>query len=252
MTNAPPVAAAPDDPRPHQASAGALVRVWDPFVRLFHWGLAGAVLIAFATEDELLGLHTWAGYTVLALIGARLIWGLIGPSHARWLDFVRGPRATLAYLGTVLRGHPARYLGHNPAGAAMVVALLLGATATAVTGLAVLGAGEFAGPLAPLMQGVSARGAHELKEVHEFLAYATLMLVPLHLLGVFLASLQHRENLIRGMIDGYKRDEVPTRYVKANPKVGTFSNCLDCHPGAEQESFDEHQVDIPGVGRFKG
>ena len=66
------------------------VRVWDPFVRLFHWGLAGAVLIAFLTEDELLELHTWAGYTALALIGVRLVWGLIGPRHARWAEFVRG------------------------------------------------------------------------------------------------------------------------------------------------------------------
>jgi cytochrome b len=181
--------------------------VWDPFVRLFHWGLATAILVAFLTEDDLLALHTWAGYTVLALIGARLIWGVIGPRLARWWNFVRGPRATLAYLRTVLRGHPARYLGHNPAGAAMAVALITGFALTAITGMAVLGAGELAGPLAPLMQGWSSESAHALKEVHEFLAWATLSLVPLHLLGVALSSLQHRENLVRGMIDGYKRSE---------------------------------------------
>jgi len=181
------------------------VRVWDPVVRFFHWALGAAVLIAFLTEDELLGPHTWAGYIALTLIGARLLWGLIGPRHARWWDFVRGPRVTLAYLGDVLRGRAARYLGHNPAGAAMVIALLAGVTATALTGMAVLGAGEFAGPLAPYLQGVSATTAHDLAEVHEFIANATLFLIPLHLLGVVLASLQHRENLIRGMIDGYKR-----------------------------------------------
>jgi cytochrome b len=210
MTNVLPPPSAQTGPRtnphPNRARASDLVRVWDPFVRLFHWGLAGAVLIAFATEDELLGVHTWAGYTVLALIGARLLWGVIGPRHARWRDFVRGPRATMAYLGTVLRGHPARYLGHNPAGAAMVVALLAGLTATAITGLAVLGAGELTGPLAPYLRWTSPEDAHALKEVHEFIAYTTLMLVPLHLLGVAMASLQHRENLIRGMIDGYKSD----------------------------------------------
>ena len=183
------------------------IRVWDPLVRIFHWGLAAAVLVAFLTEDDDLDLHVAAGYTVLTLIGVRLVWGLIGPRHARWSDFVRGPRATLAYLGQVLRGHPARYLGHNPAGAAMAVALILGFGLTAVTGLAVLGAGELSGPLAPYMLGWSAREAHALKEVHEFLAWATLALVPLHLVGVALASLQHRENLIRGMIDGYKRNE---------------------------------------------
>jgi len=162
------------------------VRVWDPFVRFFHWGLAVAVLIAFVTEDDLLGLHTLAGYSVMGLIGARVLWGLIGPRHARFSDFVRGRNATLAYLGEVLRGHPARYLGHNPAGGAMAVALIVGLTATTITGLVTL---DYEG----------------FKEVHEVIAYATLCLIPLHLFGVALASLQHRENLLRAMIDGYKR-----------------------------------------------
>ena len=207
MSNSNPLLAGHDGSPPALAAPENRVRVWDPFVRFFHWGLAIAVLIAFVTEDDLLGPHTWAGYTVLALIGARLVWGLIGPRHARWSDFVRGPRAILAYLGDIRRGRPARHLGHNPAGAAFVVAVLLGFTATAVTGMAVLGASEFAGPLAPFMQGVSSGTAHDLEEVHEFIAWATLCLIPLHLLGVALASLQHRENLVRGMIDGYKRGE---------------------------------------------
>lgn len=161
-------------------------RVWDPFIRLFHWGLAGAVLIAFLTEDDLQGLHTLAGYTVIGLIAARILWGVIGTRHARFTDFVCGPRATLAYLGDILRGHPARYLGHNPTGAAMAVALLGGLTATALTGVVALD--------------------HKWMEgVHETIAYATLFLIPLHLLGVAIASLQHKENLVRAMIDGYKR-----------------------------------------------
>ncbi|MBV5273126.1 MAG: cytochrome b/b6 domain-containing protein [Lamprocystis purpurea] len=205
MSNTNEPVAGHQGPRATATPSADRVRVWDPFVRFFHWALGAAVLIAFLTEDELLGLHTWAGYAALALIGARLLWGLIGPRHARWWDFVCGPRVTLAYLGDVLRGRADRYLGHNPAGAAMVIALLTGVTATAVTGMAVLGAGEFAGPLAPYLRGVSATTAHDLKEVHEFIAYATLFLIPLHVLGVVLASLQHRENLIRGMIDGYKR-----------------------------------------------
>ena len=205
MSNSNPLLAGHGGSPPTLALPENRVRVWDPFVRFFHWGLTIAVLTAFVTEDDLLGPHTWAGYTVLVLIGARLVWGLVGPRHARWSDFVRGPRAILAYLGDVRRGRAARHLGHNPAGAAFVVAVLLGFTATAVTGMAVLGASEFAGPLAPLMQGVSSGTAHDLKDVHEFIAWATLCLIPLHLLGVALASLQHRENLVRGMIDGYKR-----------------------------------------------
>ena len=161
-------------------------RVWDPFIRIFHWGLAGAVLIAFLTEDDLQGLYTLAGYTVIGLIAARILWGVIGTHHARFTDFVCGPRATLAYLGDILRGHPARYLGHNPTGAAMAVALLGGLTATALTGVVALD--------------------HKWMEgIHEAIAYATLFLIPLHLLGVAIASLQHKENLVRAMIDGYKR-----------------------------------------------
>jgi cytochrome b len=183
------------------------VRVWDPLVRLFHWSLAAAVLIAFLTEDEQIDLHLIAGYSVLALIGFRLVWGLVGPRHARWSDFVRGPRATLAYLKDALRGRAARHLGHNPAGAAMVVALILGLTATALSGLAVLGASELSGPLAPYLMGLSPRAAHGLVELHEVVANLTLLLVPLHLLGVALASWQHRENLVRAMIDGTKLEE---------------------------------------------
>jgi cytochrome b len=162
------------------------VRVWDPFVRFFHWSLTGAVLIAFLTGDALEGLHVFVGYVVMALIAARLVWGLIGPRHARWWDFVRGPRAVKAYLWDVLRGHPTRYLGHNPAGGAMAVALIAGLALTTLTGMA-------------------AQSVHGLKAIHELVAYATLCLVPLHLLGIGVASFQHHENLVRGMIDGYKR-----------------------------------------------
>lgn len=199
----PSLAAERGDLSPSQPTAQR-VRVWDPLVRIFHWGLAGAVLIAFVTEDELLGLHTWAGYTVLGLIAVRVLWGLIGTPHARFADFVRGPRATLAYLRDILRGRPARYLGHNPAGAAMALALMLGFAATGVTGLMVLGAGEMAGPLAPWMSGLSSGAAHDLKEIHEALAWGTVFLVPLHLIGVAMASLTHKENLVRAMLDGYK------------------------------------------------
>ena len=206
MTQPSPLALTATVAAPRAARAD-LIRVWDPLVRLFHWSLAAAVLIAFITEDELLGLHLIAGYTVLGLIAFRLLWGLTGPRHARWSDFLRGPRATLAYLKDALRGHAARHLGHNPAGAAMVVALLLGLTATALSGMAVLGASELSGPLAPYLQGLSPQVAHGLEEVHEVVANLTLLLIPLHLLGVALASWQHRENLVRAMIDGQKRRE---------------------------------------------
>jgi cytochrome b len=182
-----------------------MVRVWDPLVRLFHWGLAGSFAIAFLTEDDLLALHVWAGYLILGLIFIRVLWGFVGTRHARWSDFVKQPTEIFTYLKAIIRSRAARYLGHNPAGGAMVVALMLSVTLTGLSGLAVYGAQELSGPMAPLLSGLSEGWAHTLEDIHEVVANLTLLLVLLHLAGVALASLQHRENLVRAMITGLKR-----------------------------------------------
>lgn len=181
------------------------IRVWDPLVRVFHWSLAGAFATAYIVEDHALGIHVWAGYLALALIGIRLVWGLIGTRHARFGDFVRGPRQVLAYLKDLFSLRAPRYLGHNPAGGAMILLLLASVLATALTGMALYGAEEFAGPLAPMMRGLPGDWGEGLEEAHEVLANATLVLVGLHLLGVAVASLLHRENLVTAMITGVKR-----------------------------------------------
>ena len=182
-----------------------MVRVWDPLVRVFHWGLAGSFAIAFLTEDDLLALHVWVGYLILGLIFIRVLWGFVGTRHARWSDFVKQPTEIFAYLKTVIQSRAARHLGHNPAGGAMVVALMLSVTLTGLSGLAVYGAQELSGPMAPLLSGLSEGWAHALEDIHEVVANLTLLLVLLHLAGVALASLQHRENLVRAMITGLKR-----------------------------------------------
>lgn len=184
-----------------------MVRVWDPLVRLFHWGLAASFAIVFLTEDDLLAVHVWTGYAILGLIVVRLLWGFVGSRHARWPDFVKEPSEIIAYLKDAVRFRAARYLGHNPVGGAMAVALMVCLTATGLTGLAVYGAQELSGPLAPLLSDLSEEWAHTLEEVHEVLANLTLLLVFLHLAGVALTSLQHRENLVRAMITGIKRSK---------------------------------------------
>ncbi|QGU33773.1 cytochrome b/b6 domain-containing protein [Thermochromatium tepidum] len=181
------------------------IRVWDPLVRVFHWSLVGAFATAFILEDDLLGVHVWAGYLVLALVAVRLVWGLIGTRHARFSDFVRGPRAVLAYLRAVLSRRAPRYLGHNPAGGAMILLLLIALAATGISGLALYGAEEFAGPLAGVMRGVPAFWGEVLEETHEVLANLTLGLILIHVAGVLVSSWLHRENLIAAMISGYKR-----------------------------------------------
>ncbi|MBK1717252.1 cytochrome b/b6 domain-containing protein [Thiocystis violacea] len=183
------------------------VYVWDPLVRLFHWSLAAGFFTAFLVEDNLLDVHVWAGYLVLALIAVRLVWGVVGTPYARFDDFVRGPRQVGAYLKSMLTGHAPRYLGHNPAGGIMVVVVLLAVTTTGVSGLMLYGAQEFAGPLAGSMSTVSNATAHDLEAVHAFLANLTFVLVIAHLAGVLFSSLAHHENLVGAMLTGFKRRE---------------------------------------------
>jgi len=185
------------------------VRVWDPLVRVFHWSLATAFVIAYLTEDDWLGLHVPAGYTVLGLLMFRVVWGVIGTRHARFTDFVRSPSTTFAYLKDVITVRARRYLGHNPAGGAMVIALLLSLAIATVSGLAMYGYKEFSGPLAELMYSAPDWLGSLLEGIHEFFASFTLLLILLHLAGVALASLQHRENLVRSMFTGLKQQELP-------------------------------------------
>lgn len=188
----------------NKSGAGHFVQVWDPLVRVFHWTLAGAFLVAWVTaEDDFADVHVLAGYTILALVAFRLVWGVVGTRHARFSSFVRGPRAVLAYLKDMARLRAHATVGHNPAAGAMVLMLLLGLTLTGLTGLMLYGAEESAGPLAGLM---APFGAFEdaFEEVHEFLAGFTLGLVGLHVAGAVFSSLLHRENLIKAMVTGVK------------------------------------------------
>lgn len=181
------------------------IKVWDPLVRVFHWALAGAFALAYLTEDDFLDLHVVLGYGLLALIAVRVAWGVVGSRHARFRDFVRHPAVILGYLRDILRFRAHRYLGHNPAGGAMVVALMAAVTLTALAGLTLYGVQEFSGPLAGLAARVDNRTVTLVEAAHELLATLTLVLIALHVFGVLSASLQHRENLVQAMFTGYKR-----------------------------------------------
>ena len=121
-----------------------------PTSAFFHWALAACFAVAYLTGEDAekgSGLHIWAGYAICALLITRVIWGFIGSAHARFSDFTFGPAATLRYLKDMLGGRAKRYLGHSPAGAAMIFALLICLTGTIWTGLQVY-AEEGKGPLA--------------------------------------------------------------------------------------------------------
>jgi len=205
-----------------------VIKVWDLFVRGSHWAVALGFFVAYLTEDDLLTLHVWAGYLVGALVVLRLLWGVVGPKHARFTDFVYTPRNVVVYLGELARFRAPRHIGHSPAGGAMAVLLWLGLIAVVWSGLEIYALEEGRGPLAALEtvpavavesgglvaaaqasddEGSESRGGGLWKEIHEVLANLVVILVALHLCGVALASVVHRENLVRAMIDGRKRPE---------------------------------------------
>jgi cytochrome b len=155
---------------------------------------------------------------VAGLLAFRLVWGFVGGRCARFAQFLRGPGATLRYLGDLGRGRERRYLGHNPAGAAMIVALLVTLSGTALTGWLMEDPARKA--LLPDLSRIAApahaderegrvEGEGPLKEVHETLANLMLLLAALHVGGVVLASFRHRENLARAMVTGDKRAPEP-------------------------------------------
>ena len=182
-------------------------RVWDPLVRIFHWAVVLGFFTAYFVEPEENPVHVVAGYIVLGLVLVRLVWGVVGPRYARFSDFIYRPSLVLLDLAGAVRFRAKRYLGHSPGGGAMVLVLLIALLATTVSGLMVYGADQHAGPLASWMAGASEQTEHMLEKVHETLANVTLALVVLHVIGVIVASLSHRENLVKAMFSGYKRSE---------------------------------------------
>ena len=211
------------------------VRVWDPFIRIFHWSLVAGFTLAWISGEEEGVLHAYSGYAVGILISLRLLWGFVGSKYARFSQFLYSPGEVIQYLKGLKRGKPDHYIGHNPAGSWMIFALLISLAMTTVSGLQVYGI-EGHGPLADTQAGApvvatyagfirdaradsdedEARGEHRenheehgaeefWEEIHEFFANLTLLLVFVHVAGVIVASRVHGENLVRAMVTGNRQ-----------------------------------------------
>lgn len=191
------------------------VKVWDRFLRFFHWSLFACFATAFVSgEVHAPTLHALAGYVLGVLLAARVYWGFKGGAYARFSSFNFSNSETLAYLRSMISGNPKHYFGHNPAGALMVFTLLGLLALVFASGLLVFAAIDFEGPLLFVANRVSDDTSYIFRHLHQFLAHAALVLVLLHLLGVLVGSIQHRENLVRAMITGKKK--LPRMSIRIN------------------------------------
>jgi len=182
--------AEPSDVETGRTAPPRKVLVWDAPVRVFHGlmviSFAGAYLTAESERWRL--VHVSLGYTMAGLLAFRIVWGLVGTRHARFASFVRGPAAVVAYLRSLVRGRPEHHVGHNPAGALAIVALLGLAAAVAGSGWA----------------SYNELGGEWLKELHEGVANVMLAVVGVHIAGVLVGSWLHGDNLIGSMLSGRK------------------------------------------------
>lgn len=165
--------------------------VWDWPLRLWHWVLAVFVLVAWFTPNTHDGLHRFAGYVVIALLVFRMGWGFLGTRHSRFRRLLPRLRAVPSYLWGLRRRRTGRYLGLNPAGAAMLVALVVTLTVSSVTGA--------------MQVTVTFFGVWWVEDTHTYSSDAVIILVILHVIGTILMSALQRENLPWAMITGRKR-----------------------------------------------
>ena len=211
------------------------IYVWDPLVRIFHWSLVLTFIVCYLTGDEEGLIHAYSGYVILGLVAFRVIWGLVGTKYARFTNFIYSPVEAIGFIKGMLAGKVKDYLGHNPAGGWMIVALLVSLLLTGLSGIKVYGL-EGYGPLAvaggeqeqsQIQETRRAYKEHEdddekhalrgeehrehedeseefWEEIHEFFANFTVLLIGLHVAGVLLSSIRENRNLVKSMFTGYK------------------------------------------------
>lgn len=174
-----------------RAAAPVRVKVWDLLQRVLHWSLAASIALCWWAGEQRLSLHIAFGYAALAIVASRGAWGFVGSRHARFAGFVGSPRTVLGYTRDILRGRERRYLGHNPLGGWMVVALLACVAFVCVTGI--------------LYTTDQFWGVAWVEIAHRASAWTVVGLVALHLGGVAFTSWRHRENLVAAMLSGRKK-----------------------------------------------
>src|SRR4051794_31222934 len=204
-------------------SRSTTVAVWDFPLRVWHWALAAFVLLACVTPNTFDRLHRLAGYAVIGLLAFRLIWGVIGSRHSLFARISLKLRAAPQYIANMLRGQTGRYLGLNPAGAAMLVVMLALLIVSTISGV---------------MQ-VSVRffGVGWIEQAHALSSNAIIALIAVHVLGTLWMSVLQRENLVRAMFTGRKRVPGPVRAAPATARPVAPSKRPEPEPVAREEQI---------------
>lgn len=200
------------------------VYVWDKFVRIFHWSLVALFATSYFTGEEESIWHIYSGYAIVALVLSRVLWGFVGTQHARFADFIYRPSTVFHYACAMLGGKPRHYLGHNPLGGLMIIALLTSLLVTTYSGLKLYAVEKGKGPLAQTSEltlisnavaddhdkrAKHARNKSQADEnfwedIHETAVNLMLLLIVVHVGGVLISSRIHGESLVKSMISGYK------------------------------------------------
>jgi cytochrome b len=198
--------------------------LWDPVVRLTHWGIALSVLVNALVNEGGSLIHVSLGWVAMALLVMRLVWGVLGPTEARFSAFPPNPVAALRHLGQLLAGRVGHYRSHNPAGALMAYAFWAALTVVIASGLVLTGgatpmqvaaekAAVASGDWSALIKDSDGESSededkglrHTAEEVHEVAANLLLILAALHVAGVFVESRAMRRNLVKPMVLGDRR-----------------------------------------------
>jgi cytochrome b len=190
---------------PNRASLGDArqVRVWDPLVRVLHWVVAGGVVANLTFLEHVRAPHRFVGYVVIGAATMRAVWGFVASGHAKWSSFVPGPRRFTVYVRALAARRDPRYVGHNPAGAAMSLFLMISIAVMAASGW-MMGNDRF-------------WGVSWVEQVHKGAANVIIVASAVHIAGAIIESVRHRENLVWSMMTGYKRAATGTDVDHAPP-----------------------------------
>jgi len=183
--------------------------VWSLFIRVFHWSLVVLFVLAYVTsfsgDDD---WHMILGYAVTILLLVRVVYGFSSQGYARFSQFIYTPKHIWQHAKDIVCGHPAHYMGHSPVGSLMVFALIAGLLLLVFAGLTYQAWGEYEGPLWWLGWMPNDGLAHLMWDFHKWFPDILIGLIVLHVLGVLLACVQHKENLVRAMLTGKKEGEL--------------------------------------------